>query len=62
MKGYEPWVTNEQLVDKYRRLASTVLDQERVAAIERAVLSLDTMKDSNELIALLAQPCGKGLE
>lgn len=61
-RGYDPWVTNEQLVDKYRRLASTVLDPGRMAAIERAVLSLDTMADSTELISLLAQPCAKSLE
>lgn len=60
-KGYDPWITNEELVDKYRRLAATVLDAKRMRSIEDAVLGLEEMKDVSELFALLAQPVGRSL-
>jgi aconitate decarboxylase len=60
-RGYDPWVTNEQLVEKYRKLATTVVDGKRMKKIEDAVLGLDTMEDVTQLFELLAQPVGKGL-
>ena len=60
-RGYDPWVTNEQLVEKYRKLAATVIDAKRSKQIEDAVLRLDSMSDATELIELLAKPVGSGL-
>ena len=62
-RGYEPWVTNEQLVEKYRKLgASVVGDAERLRRIEETVLRLDELEDVTELIELLAMPVGKALK
>lgn len=55
-RGFDPWVTNEQLVEKYRKLAITVIDEERLDLIEKTVLRLDELTDVTELIDLLAQP------
>lgn len=60
-RGYEPMVTNEELVDKYRKLAATVVDAKRMRKIEEAVLGLDKMEDVEELFTLLAQPVGRPL-
>lgn len=61
-RGYDPWVTNEQLVEKYRKLGATVVDGKRLKAIEETVLRLDQLEDVTELIGLLAMPVGKGLK
>ena len=61
-RGFDPWVTNEQLVEKYRKLAASVTDPKRSRAIEETVLRLDKLEDVTELIELLAQPVGKGLK
>jgi aconitate decarboxylase len=42
------------IVAKYRALASRVMEPDRVEAIERQVLALDTLDDVHGLIALLA--------
>lgn len=55
-RGFDPWVTNEQLVEKYRKLAQTVMDKERMDEIEKTVLGLDKLTDVRKLIELLAQP------
>ena len=60
-RGFDPWVTNEELVEKYRRLGRTVVDEGRLGKIEEAVLGLDGLEDVGELIALLAGEVGKGL-
>ena len=60
-RGYDPWVTNEELVEKYRKLARTVIDEERVRRIEEAVLGLEKVDDVEELFGLLAQPVGRAL-
>ena len=60
-RGFDPWVTNEQLVEKYRMLGATVVDSKRLKAIEETVLRLDELKDVTELIKLLAMPVGKSL-
>ena len=61
-RGYEPWVTNEQLVAKYRKLAASVVEGERAKKIEETVLKLDELEDVGELIELLASPVGKSLK
>ena len=61
-RGFDPWVTNEQLVEKYRMLGATVVDSKRLKAIEETVLKLDELEDVTELIELLAMPVGKSLE
>lgn len=55
-------MTNEQLVDKYRKLGAPVVDAKRLKAIEEAVLGLDELEDVTELIDLLAQPVGSSLK
>ena len=55
-------VTNEELVAKFHALADRVTDRGRADAIERAVLGLDELDDSNELIALLAAPVSRALD
>ena len=61
-RGYEPWVTNEQLVEKYRKLAASVVGDERAKKIEETVLRLDELEDVGELIEMLARPVGKSLK
>ena len=61
-RGYDPWVTNEQLVEKYRKLAASVVNPKRLKAIEETVLKLDMLEDVTELIELLGKPVGKSLE
>jgi aconitate decarboxylase len=60
-RGYDPWVTNEELVEKFRKLAATVVDAERAKQIEETVLRLDSMEDVTELIELLAKPVAQSL-
>lgn len=53
-RGFDPWVTNEQLVDKYRKLGAPIVNSKRLRAIEEAVLGLEELEDVTELIELLA--------
>ena len=55
-KGFDPPVTNEEIREKWRRLASSVIDEERVQAIEEMVLGLGELDDVRNLTRLLAQP------
>nr|POE72301.1 cis-aconitate decarboxylase [Quercus suber] len=52
-RGIDPPVTNEQIVDKWRRLVKGVVTEERRDAIEQFVLGLDDAKDVRELAKLL---------
>jgi aconitate decarboxylase len=52
-RGISPEATNQDIVDKWRTLAATVIDEERVHAIERLVLDLDQCQDLGELADLL---------
>ena len=61
-RGFDPWVTNEQLVEKYRKLAGSVVDAKRLKAIEETVLRLDALEDVTEMIDLLAKPVGKSFK
>ena len=53
-RGIDPPVTNEGIVDKWRRLVDGVLDLERREQIEKCVLGLDKLADVRELCGLLA--------
>ena len=55
-------MSNEKLVEKYRNLASTVMEKERMELIEKNVLSLEKLEDVGDLVKLLAQPVGESLK
>lgn len=55
-------VTNEELVAKFHALADRVTSTSRADAIERAVLSLETLDDADYLIDLLAAPVAGALD
>jgi len=50
-KGIAPPVSNADILEKWRRLTSGVLDHERRADIERCVLGLETFEDAKVLRA-----------
>lgn len=52
-RNVSPGVTNEEVVDKWRRLVSGVLDDRRRDEIERCVLGLENEADVTKLGALL---------
>ncbi|PYH93836.1 2-methylcitrate dehydratase PrpD, partial [Aspergillus ellipticus CBS 707.79] len=52
-KGYNPPLDNADIRDKFRRLAGSVLEAKKVAAIEKAVLQLESLEDVEELLGLL---------
>lgn len=52
-KGVKPAATNEEIVNKWRALVRGVIDDERRDKIEQKVLSLETVDDAKELVALL---------
>ena len=54
-------VTNHEIVDKYRALASRVVDTSRMAAIEQTVLTLSELRDVTPLIDMLSAPVGRAL-
>lgn len=55
-KGFDPPVTNEEIKEKWHRLASSVVDEKRIQAIEEMVLGLGELDDVRKLTQLLAQP------
>jgi 2-methylcitrate dehydratase PrpD len=55
-------VTNEELVAKFHALADRVTSPGRAEAIERAVLALDNLDDTDYLIDLLAAPVAGALD
>lgn len=54
-KGYDPQVSNQEILEKYRKVAITVIDETRMAEIESMVLSLDKLDDVTKLAAVLGQ-------
>lgn len=58
-KGYDPPMQNVEILEKWRRLARSVIDEERVLQIENCVLGLEKLDDVSEMIALVAGPAGK---
>ena len=61
-KGHDPPISNKDIVEKYRSLASSVVDKERLMAIEHSVLGLDSIEDVRQLAVLLGQPVKNPLE
>jgi len=55
-------VTNDELVAKFHSLADRVTSRGRADAIERAVLALEDLDDTNHLIDLLADPVAGALD
>jgi 2-methylcitrate dehydratase PrpD len=55
-------VTNDELVAKFHSLADRVTSRGRADAIERAVLALEDLGDTNYLIDLLADPVAGALD
>jgi 2-methylcitrate dehydratase PrpD len=55
-------VTNDELVAKFHALADRVTSRGRAEAIERAVVALDDLDDTNYLIDLLAAPVAGALD
>ncbi len=53
-RGIKPPVSNEDIVDKWRRLVDGVLDEERREKIEKCVLVLEGLEDVKVLSELLA--------
>lgn len=58
-KGYDPPIQNKEILKKWRRLARSVIDEERVLQIENCVLNLENLDDVSKMIALVARPVGK---
>jgi 2-methylcitrate dehydratase PrpD len=54
-------VTNEELIGKYRALVGPLVPPARLAAIEDAVLNLDTLDDLGDVTDLLAPPVARTL-
>ena len=53
-RGFDPPLTNEEIRGKWRKLAGSVVDGERMEEIEKAVLGLEGLEDMGRLIGLLA--------
>ena len=56
MKGVDPVITNEEIVEKYRLVLDGVIDEERRNKIEDFVLNIEKAKEITELIDLLSLP------
>lgn len=57
-KGYDPPMQNVEILNKWRRLARSVIDEERMMRIENCVLGLEKLHDVSEMIALVTRPVG----
>ncbi|GAP92989.1 putative immune-responsive protein [Rosellinia necatrix] len=55
-KGYDPPITDEEIRMKYRRLAASAIDQDRMEKIEQLVVGLESLEDVSELLDLLPAP------
>lgn len=55
-------VTNDELVTKFHALADRVTSRGRAEAIERAIVGLDDLDDTDNLIDLLADPVAGALD
>lgn len=53
-RGVDPALSNEEIMDKWRLLTRDIIDLERVAKIEAAVLDLEQLDDISSLIDLMA--------
>jgi 2-methylcitrate dehydratase PrpD len=55
-------VTNDELVAKFHALADRVTNRGRAEAIERAIVGLDDLDDTDYLIDLLGAPVAGALD
>ncbi|PYH96174.1 cis-aconitic acid decarboxylase [Aspergillus ellipticus CBS 707.79] len=53
-KGVDEPITNEEILLKFRRLTGSLIDAERQAKIEKAVLDMEELTDVEDLINLLS--------
>ncbi|EHA28565.1 hypothetical protein CBS63078_1698 [Aspergillus niger] len=53
-KGVDEPISNEEILEKFRRLTGGLIGVERQEKIERAVLGMEELQDVNELIELLS--------
>ena len=61
-RGVGEPILNEMILEKYRTLAGSVVDEAKVAEIEDAVLNLESAGNVEHLIDLLATPTGRVLD
>ncbi|KAI1197622.1 2-methylcitrate dehydratase PrpD [Nemania serpens] len=55
-KGYDPPITDEEIRSKYRRLAASAIDEDRMEKIEKLIVDLENLEDVSELLNLLPAP------
>ena len=55
-RGMDPPISNQEIVEKYRRLTATLLPGDRQIAIEETVLKLEELENVTTLTNLLSQP------
>ncbi|KAK8033903.1 hypothetical protein PG991_003301 [Apiospora marii] len=55
-RGYSPPITDEEIQAKYRKLAASAVDSQRLERIEQLVLDLENIENISELFELLAPP------
>ena len=55
-RGMDPPISNQEIVEKYRRLTATLLPRDRQIAIEETVLKLEELENVTTLTNLLSQP------
>ncbi|KAI3320501.1 2-methylcitrate dehydratase PrpD [Xylariaceae sp. AK1471] len=55
-KGYDPPITDEEIRVKYRKLAASAIESERMEKIESLVVGLEKLENVSELLELLAAP------
>ncbi|KAI1171723.1 2-methylcitrate dehydratase PrpD [Nemania sp. FL0916] len=60
-KGYDPPITDAEIREKYRRLAASAIEQDRMEKIEKLVVGLEDLEDVSELLNLLPQPTNRVL-
>ena len=51
-------LSHQEVRKKYRSLTNGIIDRERQAEIEQAILSMEELDDVQVLLALLAKPAG----
>jgi aconitate decarboxylase len=55
-RGFDPPIEDEEIQLKYRRLAESAIEEDRMEKIESLVLGLDQLDDVSELLSLLTAP------
>ncbi|KAI0384974.1 hypothetical protein F5Y04DRAFT_202875 [Hypomontagnella monticulosa] len=55
-RGFDPPITDEEIRTKYRKLALSAIDQQRMEKIEELILGIDRLDDISEIFEVLAQP------